>query len=150
MTREILFTSAVELQLVATTLWRSLGADQGATTASGLMPGDMPGFVVIPGETRYNSYDSGVTSVTGVQSFTIRVFFSHPQLALGTWRVTRSDHIALIEAFFNGGFAIPLVSPGDTARIDAVRLTRVEPATLARLETRSVIAAHGEYDFTLI
>ena len=150
MTREHLFTSTLEPQLVALSGWKALTPDLGAIAAPGLSPGDLPGFILLPGATDYGQGESIFLPMTGRQLFTIRIYFGHPQRSLRTWSVTRSDHIGLLELFFNTIYSLPTVSPGDPVRIDAVRLASIEPATLDRLETRSVIAAHGSYDFTLL
>jgi hypothetical protein len=148
MTRELLFSTSFEPQLAAFTLWNSLISTQGAL-AQTLAPSDMPGFELIPGEARYTTYDSFGHPTGGVQSFTLRVHFSHPQLAISTMRATRSPDVSLIESFFVGAYTPPTVSTGDTARIDSITLLTIDPAILSKTATRSSITAHAEYAFTL-
>ena len=150
MTRELLFTSTFESQLATTTGWNCLDATVGETPTYTLAPSDFPGFVIVPGEAKYTAYDSSGHPTAGLQHFTLRVLVNHPQLALSAARSTRSDYVGLIEAFFSGGYTPPSITTGDPVRIDSIMLERIDPATLNKNETRSVIAAHGSYYFTLL
>src|SRR5258708_29041601 len=116
MTRELLFITTFESEFQATTGWKSLDTNPGSAPVSSLAPSDMPGFFIVPGETRYLTYDGTGFPTSGTQNFTLRIFFSHSQLALGAWRSTRSDYVGIIETFFSGAYTPPIVSTGDQAR----------------------------------
>ncbi len=150
MTRELLFTSSFESQLATTTGWNNLDTSVGTSPTHALAPSDFPGFVILPGEAMYTAYDSGGHPTAGLQHFTLRVLVNHPQLALSAARTTRSDYVGLIEAFFSGGYTPPAITTGDPVRIDSIILEKIDPATLNKNDTRSVIAAHGAYHFTLL
>ena len=148
MTRELIFSNSFEPQLAAFTMWKSLVNVEGALTQT-LAPSDLPGFEIIPAEAKYTQFDSFGHPLTGVQSFTIRVHFAHPQLAVSTLRSARSADVSLLEAFFAGGYIVPAPVIGDVARIDSVRLVKIDPALLSKTATRSSITAHAEYTFTI-
>ncbi len=148
MKRELLFNTSFEPQLAAFTAWKSLVPVQGAL-ASTLAPSDYPGFEIIPGEAKYTAFDSFGHPVSGVQAFTVRVHFAHPQLAVAAMRAMRSADVSMAEAFFAGGFIPPTVSPGDVARIDGATLLKIDPPTLSKTATRSSIALQAEYSFTI-
>ncbi len=148
MTRELLFNTSFEPQLAALTSWKSLVPVQGAL-ASTFAPSDYPGFEMIPGEAKYNTFDSFGHPVSGVQAFTVRVHFAHAQLAVVAVRALRSADVSLIEAFFAGGYVLPPVSPGDVARIDSATLLKIDPPMLSKTATRSSIAVQAEYSFTI-
>ncbi len=148
MTRELIFQNSFEPQLTAFTSWKSLvNAQAGAYTP--LAPSDYPGFEIIPGEAKYTRYDGFGYPIYGAQAFTLRVVFSHPQLAVTTMRALRSGDVSLIESFFSGIYLPPAILPGDVARIDSVQLQKIEPAVLDKTATRSTITVQASYDFTL-
>jgi hypothetical protein len=149
MTRELLFNTSFEPQFAAFTTWKSLAAVQGALPGT-LAPSDFPGFEILPDEAKYTVYDSFGHPTNGVQAFTIRVHFAHPQLSVPLMRSLRSTNVSQIEAFFSGGYAVPTVSPGDVARIDSVRIVKTEPPILSKTATRSSITIQAEYFFTLL
>ena len=148
MTRELLFNTSFEPQLMAFTGWKSLANAQGGASAA-LAPSDYPGFEIIPGEAKYFSFDSLGFPMGGTQSFTLRIVFSHSQLATAIMRSTHSADVSLVESFFRGGYLPPPVAPGDVARIDSMRIVTIDPAQLNKNATRSTITVHGEYYFTL-
>jgi len=148
MTREQLFQTSFEPQLAAFTAWKSLVNIQRGARAP-LAPSDYPGFEIIPGEAKYTRYDSFGHPTNGTQAFTLRVVFTHAQLANATMRTTRSGDVSLLESFFAGGYFAPSVSPGDVARIDSVQLQTIAPAVLDKTATRSSIAAQAVYNFTI-
>jgi hypothetical protein len=148
MTRELLFSTSFEPQFATFTTWKSLAAVQGAL-ASTLSPSDYPGFEILPGEAKYTFYDSLGHPVNGVQAFSVRVHFAHAQLAIPAMRTTRSSDVSLIEAFFSGGYILPVPAPGDVARIDSATLLKIDPPLLSKTATRSTIVVYAEYYFTL-
>ena len=150
MTRELLFITNFESQFATSTGWHSLATTVGATPTSNLAASDFPGFLAIPGETSYTSFDSAGHPITGVQAFALRVYFQHAQLMLSNMRTSRSDYIGTIEAFFAGIYTPPSVSTGDPARIDSVILEKIEPGSLNKSETRSVITVQALCHFTLL
>src|SRR5262249_16945075 len=104
---------------------------------------------ILTGEAKYTASDSLGHPTQGAQAFTIRLRFAHNQLATDAMRVTHSQYVSLIEAFFSGGFAPPVVSPGDTARIDSIALLSIDPPLLDKTATRSAVIAKAEYVFTI-
>jgi hypothetical protein len=148
MTRELLFNTSFEPQLAAFTAWKSLVPVQGALAGT-LAPSDFPGFEILPGEATYTAFDSLGHPVSGVQAFTLRVHFAHAQLAVTAMRATRSADVSLIEAFFAGGYILPVPAPGDVARIDSATLLKIDPPILSKTATRSSIVVQAEYSFTI-
>ena len=153
MTRELLFINSFEPQLAAFTAWKSLmniqaGARTIGTTAP-LAPSDYPGFEIIPGEAKYTRYDSFGHPTNGTQAFTLRVIFTHAQLAVAAMRAARSGDVSLLESFFAGGYLAPPVLPGDVARIDSVELQKIDPAVLDKTATHSTITVQAIYNFTI-
>jgi hypothetical protein len=148
MTRELLFSNSFEPQLSAFTAWNSLVPEQGALVST-FSPSDYPGFEIIGGEAKYTAFDSFGHPVNGMQAFTVRVHFAHPQLAIATMRALRSADVSAAEAFFSGGYVPPTVSIGDVARIDGVQILKIDPPLLSKTATRSSIVIYAEYYFTL-
>jgi len=148
MTRELIFQTSFEPQLAAFTAWKSLVNIQ-RSAATPLAPSDYPGFEIIPGEAKYTRYDSFGHPVSGTQAFTLRVVFTHAQLATAAMRSTRSGDVSLVESFFAGGYLPPPVLPGDVARIDSVQLQTIDPAVLDKTATRSTITVQAIYNFTI-
>lgn len=148
MTRELIFQTSFEPQLVAFTAWKSLAnVQRGASTPLALS--DYPGFEIIPGEAKYTRYDSFGHPTNGTQAFTLRVIFTHAQLAVATMRSLHSAEVSLLEFFFAGGYIAPAVLPGDVARIDSVELQKIDPTVLDKTATRSSITVEAIYNFTL-
>jgi hypothetical protein len=147
MTRELLFINSFEPQLVAASTWKNLVATEGGA-ASTLAPSDYPGFEIIPGEATYTGFDSLGFPTGGLQSFVLRVVFSHSQLAVSTMRSTHSIYVSLIEEFFSGGYIPPPVSIGDVARIDAAQIVKIDPPIVNKSATRTTVTVHATYSFT--
>lgn len=148
MTRELLFQTTFEPQLAAFTAWKSLvDVQSGARTP--LAPSDYPGFEIIPGEAKYTIFDPLGFPRSGTQVFTLRVIFTHSQLATATMRALRAGDVSLIEIFFSGGYTPPAPLPGDTARIDSIQLQTIAPAVLDKTATRSWVTVQAAYNFTL-
>ncbi len=148
MTRELLFSNSFEPQLTAFTAWNSLVNAQGALTST-LSPSDYPGFEIIGGEAKYTAFDSFGHPMSGVQAFSVRVHFAHPQLAIAAMRAMRSADVSAAEAFFSGGYVPPPVSTGDVARIDGIQILKIDPPLLSKTATRSSIVIYAEYYFTI-
>lgn len=153
MTRELIFQNSFEPQLTAFTAWRSLVTIQrGASTIGAtapLAPSDYPGFEIIPGEATYATLDPLGAPQSGTQAFTLRVLFTHSQLATSTMRALRAGDVQLIESFFSGGYVPPAPVPGDTARIDSIQLQKIDPAVFDKTATRSTITVQAVYHFTI-
>ncbi len=154
MTRELIFLNTFEPQFAAFTGWKSLTAvETGARTtgaAAPLAPSDLPGFEIIPGEAKYDAPDLFAFPRTGTQAFTIKVLFSHYQLAVTPLRTLRAGFVSLLETFFSGGYLPPVTAPGDMARIDSVQLLTIAPAILGKTKTRSSITVQAAYHFTIL
>lgn len=146
MTREQLFTTSFEPQFQTHMGFASEGLEGSRPIGSG----DLPGFEVVPGETIYSTYDMFGYPLTGRQSFGLRLLWSHPQLDISGRLAARSDLIGEIESFFAGNYTPPAPGPSDTVRIDSIKLVRIDPPALRKLDTRSVISAVGEYYFTIL
>lgn len=113
------------------------------------MHGDLPGFAIELGETSYTAFSSLGYPTKGRQLFAMRLFWSHPQLAVVARLAQRSDYISEIEAFFAGGYVPPGPDPSNPDTIDAIGIEKVDPPSYHKLDTRSVITVRGSYDFTI-
>src|SRR6266545_5009611 len=102
MTRETLFLTTFEPQFATAMGWSP--TQPGLEGRRPIMPGDLPGYAVELGETTFTAFNTSGYPINGRQQFALRVFWSHPQLAVAARLAQRSDYIAQIEAFFAGGY----------------------------------------------
>ncbi len=148
MTREQLFITTFEPQLVTFTGWKLL-VDLQTNPVHAFAPSDLPGFELLNGTARYTGFDSLGHPTQGVQEFTLRVHYAHAQLATETMRQLHAQYTSLVEGFFSGGYLAPPVTTGDLARIDSIALLTIEAPALNKTATRSTVVAKAEYFFTL-
>ncbi|MDP4198308.1 MAG: hypothetical protein Q8922_04680 [Bacteroidota bacterium] len=146
MTRELLFTTSFEPQFAAHMGWTAVGLEG----ARPLALSDLPGFELVLGETTFTAYDSFGYAIAGSQALGLNILWSHPQLELDARLATRSDYIGLTESFFGGLYTPPTPSPSDPDRIDSITIVKIDPPTLRKNDTRSVLSVRGQYSFTIL
>ncbi len=143
MTRELNFRTNLSAQLTAQlSLVRVTVPDIHA-----LSPAQFPSYSVDLGKTFYQQNALAGTPISGYQEFTLTINFTLPQLSPETMLHFRSDFLVGVEFFFGGGYAPPVIQPGENYRIESISLVNVAAPTIQPTATRFAITINARYDF---
>jgi hypothetical protein len=146
MTREINFLTSLRDGLSLYSGW----AFTDEARSGKLAPSAFPSFGISLGATKYTKYGFTGQAISGEQSFVVTIHFSEHQLKYIGAFTKHSDMSELAEQYINVFYVVPPLGLGELYRIERTIITKVEPPTIDKDETRFVARLEGKYFFTLL